>query len=127
MGMNEADRELTQRVSETFRQDDTLGAAAQNITVLASNGTVTLRGSVDSEEKKNNLAEKAQEVAGVTQVNNELEVSGASRQRQSEMTTEADRMRGSSSGDTGTSGKSWGSTAEPSPSSSSSSSSSAGR
>jgi len=77
--MSEADQELAQRVSETLRQDDTLAMAAQNITVLANNGTVTLRGSVGSEQEKNDLAAKAQEVAGVTQVNNELEVSSASR------------------------------------------------
>jgi osmotically-inducible protein OsmY len=77
--MNEADRQLAQRVSDTLRQDGTLGSAAQNVMVSASNGAVTLRGSVSSEQEKNDLAAKAQQVVGVTRVNNELEVSSASR------------------------------------------------
>lgn len=72
--MTEADRQLAQRVSDTLRQDEMLSSAAQNIMVHASNGAVTLRGSVSSEKEKNDLAAKAQQVAGVTQVNNELEI-----------------------------------------------------
>ena len=72
--MTEVDRQLAQRVSDTLRQDGTLSAAAQNVTVHANNGAITLRGSVSSEQEKNDLEAKARQVAGVTQVNNELEI-----------------------------------------------------
>lgn len=77
--MTDADRALAQRVEETLRQDMTVASAAQNIQVHAMNGEVTLRGSVSSEQEKTNLATAAQKVAGVTKVNNELEVASASR------------------------------------------------
>lgn len=77
--MNEADRMLAQRVSDILRQEGPLSSAAQNITVHASNGTVTLRGSVSSQQEKDDLEAKAKQVAGVNQVNNQLEVASASR------------------------------------------------
>lgn len=77
--MNEADRMLAQRVSDILRQEGPLSSAAQNITVHASNGKVTLRGSVSSQQEKNDIEAKAKQVAGVNQVDNQLEVASASR------------------------------------------------
>lgn len=69
------DQELTQRVEQALSADP----AAQNIQITAANGEVTLMGSVSTEQEKTNLAKKAQQVAGVTKVNNQLEVGVASR------------------------------------------------
>jgi osmotically-inducible protein OsmY len=72
--MSDTDRALAQRVEQMLREDTTLATAAQNIQVHASNGQVTLMGSVGSQQEKTNLESKAQQVAGVTQVNNQLTV-----------------------------------------------------
>jgi hypothetical protein len=72
------DQELISRVQDALRQDPTLASAADNIQITASNGTVTLTGSVSSEQEKADIGAKARQVAGVTQVNNQLEVSSAS-------------------------------------------------
>jgi len=72
--MSDTDRALAQRVEQMLREDTTLATAAQNIQVHASNGQVTLMGSVGSQQEKTDLESKAQQVAGVTQVNNQLTV-----------------------------------------------------
>jgi hyperosmotically inducible periplasmic protein len=72
--MNESDRALAQRVEQILKEDAALAPAAQKIRVHASNGQVTLTGSVSSQEEKKELENKAQQVAGVTQVNNQLTV-----------------------------------------------------
>ncbi|MGH7962291.1 MAG: BON domain-containing protein [Candidatus Binatia bacterium] len=74
-----ADQELMQRVEQALSTDPALSAAAENIQITATNGEVTLMGSVSSEQEKTNLGNKAQQVAGVTKVNNQLEVGVASR------------------------------------------------
>ncbi len=77
--MSEADRALALRVEETLRQDTTLASAARNIQVHVNGGEVTLRGSVSNQQEKTNLGSKAQQVMGVTRVNNQLDVKSASR------------------------------------------------
>lgn len=77
--MSEADRTLAQRVEEALRQDSALASAARNVQVHANGGEVTLRGSVSNQQEKTNLASKAQQVTGVTRVNNQLEVRSANR------------------------------------------------
>lgn len=77
--MTDADHALAQRIQDVWRQDSTLASSAPNVQVYVNNGEVTLRGSVNSQEEKTNFGMKAQQVAGVTRVNNNLEVSNASR------------------------------------------------
>lgn len=77
--MSEADRTLAQRVEAALRQDTTLASAARNIQVSATSGEVTLRGSVSNQQEKTDLGSKAQQVTGVTRVNNQLVVTSASR------------------------------------------------
>jgi len=77
-GMSEADRALAQRVEAALRQNSTLASAAENIDVSASNGEVTLRGSVNNAQEKANIESAAGQVAGVSKVNNQIEVSSAS-------------------------------------------------
>lgn len=72
--MSESDRALAQRVEQTLRDDAALATAAQKVRVHVSNGQVTLTGSVSSQQEKTDLGNKAQQAAGVTQVNNELTV-----------------------------------------------------
>lgn len=77
--MAEADRLLAQKVQDSLRQDATVSSAAQQIQVHANNGEITLHGSVNTQQDKVALESKAQQVAGVVRVVNQLTVSSASR------------------------------------------------
>jgi BON domain len=77
--MSEADRALAQLVKDALQKNTGAAPAGENIQVHARNGEVTLRGSVNSEQEKADIAATAKQVAGVTAVNNQLEVASASR------------------------------------------------
>jgi osmotically-inducible protein OsmY len=44
------------------------------VKIVTNNGVVTLRGPVNSEEEKSKVAQLAQQVAGVSRVDNQLDV-----------------------------------------------------
>ena len=71
---NETDRKIVQDVRQALTSDDSLSTSAQNVTVVASNGTVTLRGSVKDSSEKQKIADKATQVAGVSNVDNQITV-----------------------------------------------------
>ncbi|HUK41096.1 MAG TPA: BON domain-containing protein [Candidatus Acidoferrales bacterium] len=71
---NEADTKIAQDVRQALTSDSSLSTAAQNVTVVASNGTVTLRGNVKDSTEKQKVADKATQVAGVSNVDNQLTV-----------------------------------------------------
>jgi osmotically-inducible protein OsmY len=71
---NEADTKVAQDVRQALTSDSSLSTAAQNVTVVASNGTVTLRGNVKDSSEKQKVADKATQVAGVSNVDNQLTV-----------------------------------------------------
>lgn len=72
-----ANRTLSTEVKRVLSSVQGMSDAAQNITVTANNGVVTLRGTVDTRAQKDALEEKARAVPGVTQVDNQIEVSGS--------------------------------------------------
>jgi osmotically-inducible protein OsmY len=76
--MSETDRALAQRVEDALRKNSALASAAQNVQVQANNGEVILKGSVNNEQEKANIAAEAQKIAGVSKVNNQIEVASAS-------------------------------------------------
>jgi osmotically-inducible protein OsmY len=76
--MSETDRALAQRVEDALKKNAALAPAAQNVQVQAKNGEVVLRGSVNNEQEKANIAAEAQKVAGVSKVTNQIEVASAS-------------------------------------------------
>src|SRR5262245_20307908 len=76
--MSETDRALAQRVEEALKKNASLASAAQNVQIQAKNGEVILSGSVNNEQEKANIAAEAQKVAGVSKVNNQIEVASAS-------------------------------------------------
>ena len=69
-----------QKLSEQVRAAINAGTAeatadaAKNIQVSASNGTVTLKGTVKTQEEKTRIETAAKAVSGVTSVDNQLEV-----------------------------------------------------
>jgi osmotically-inducible protein OsmY len=77
-GTSEADRTTTQQIRKALVKDSDLSMVAKNVKIITANGTVTLRGVVKTEQEKNDIAAKAKQVAGVTQVNNQLEVKNQS-------------------------------------------------
>jgi len=70
---SKGDLKITQNVRKALVADKELSLNAHNVKVITVNGTVTLRGPVDSEAEKSSVAAKAEKVAG-TKVVDELEV-----------------------------------------------------
>jgi len=71
---NPADREITANIRRAVVADDSLSTNAHNVKIITSNGRVTLRGPVKSAQEKAAIEAKAKQVAGVTSVDNQLEV-----------------------------------------------------
>ena len=73
-GGSAPDRELTAKIRKAIVDDDALSTNAQNVKIITRDGAVTLRGPVKSPEEKAAVAAKAQQVAGVKRVDNQLEI-----------------------------------------------------
>ncbi len=71
---NVSDRELARQIRKALVSDKRLSTYAHNVKIIASNGLVTLRGPVRSEQEKAAIAAKAKAIAGVTDVRNELTI-----------------------------------------------------
>jgi hyperosmotically inducible protein len=71
---NASDRAITQQIRKAIVKDKSLSASAHNVKVITQNGQVTLAGPVRSEEEKKALQDMASSVAGVSNVNNQLQV-----------------------------------------------------
>jgi hyperosmotically inducible periplasmic protein len=71
---NETDRQITASVRQAVVGDSSLSTNAHNVKIITSAGTVTLRGPVKSTEEKAAIEAKAKQVAGVTRVDNLLEI-----------------------------------------------------
>jgi hyperosmotically inducible protein len=71
---SEADRTITQNVRQAVTADDSVSTNGQNVKIITNDGTVTLRGPVKSEQEKTNIGAKAQQIAGVKSVDNQLEI-----------------------------------------------------
>jgi osmotically-inducible protein OsmY len=71
---NYSDRELTRQIRHSITKDKSLSTYAHNVKVISQNGTVTLKGPVRSEEERKAIESKAAEVAGASNVKNELDI-----------------------------------------------------
>lgn len=71
---SELDADLTRRVREALMDDTTLPAAAKNVIVAATNGTVVLTGEVATPEEKIRVESIVTAVTGVRTVDNRLVV-----------------------------------------------------
>jgi hyperosmotically inducible periplasmic protein len=69
-----SDVAITQAVRKAVMADKELSTNAHNVKIITSNGVVTLRGPVKSAAEKTTIAAKAEQVAGVKSVNNQLEI-----------------------------------------------------
>ena len=73
-GENAQDIEISANIRKAIVADDSLSTNAHNVKVITNGGAVILRGPVASEQEKATVEAKAKEVAGVTRVENFLEV-----------------------------------------------------
>jgi osmotically-inducible protein OsmY len=73
-GGSPQDVAITQQVRQLVVRDDSLSSAAKNVKIITTEGVVTLRGPVKSNEEKTTLAGFAKNVEGVKRVDNQLEV-----------------------------------------------------
>lgn len=73
-GNNPADLKITQEIRKAVVADSELSTNAQNVKIISLNGVVTLRGPVKNEAEKASVGMKAQQTAGVTRVDNQIEI-----------------------------------------------------
>lgn len=73
---SEADRTLTQEIRKAVVADDSLSTMAKNIKIITVDGVVTLRGPVQSPQERAAIQAKAQQIAGIDRIDNQLEVTG---------------------------------------------------
>ena len=71
---NRSDLDITQQIRKAIMNDKSLSTYAHNVKVITQNGMVTLKGPVRSEDEKQSVSAKAEEVAGTGKVTNQLDV-----------------------------------------------------
>jgi hyperosmotically inducible protein len=71
---NSSDVMLTKKIRQTLMADKSLSTYGQNVKIIARHGKVTLKGPVNTQEEKQTIASKAEEVAGAGNVRNQLTV-----------------------------------------------------
>ena len=72
--MNPTDRETTKKIRSALMDDKSLSTYAHNIKINTTDGMVTLKGPVRSEDEKSAIEAKARQVAGDSNVTNNLTV-----------------------------------------------------
>lgn len=66
---------ITKKIRESLIADKSLSMYGHNVKIITRNGAVTLKGPVHSEEEKQRIASKAEEVVGsADKVNDRLTV-----------------------------------------------------
>lgn len=73
-GESEADRTISQHIRQEIVGKDGLSMNAKNVKIVTAKGNVTLRGPVQTASEKADIASIAEKTAGVTHVDNQLEV-----------------------------------------------------
>jgi hyperosmotically inducible periplasmic protein len=71
---SEADRTITQNIRDAITADDKLSTNGKNVKIITVDGSVTLRGPVKSDKEKADIEAKAKKIAGVKNVDNQLEI-----------------------------------------------------
>jgi hyperosmotically inducible protein len=71
---NKTDRLTSQKIRKSILADKNLSSYAHNVKIITTNGAVTLKGPVRSDEEKTTIEAKAKEVAGDSNVTSELTV-----------------------------------------------------
>jgi len=74
-GNSQADIVLVAKVRRAILDDDSLSVNAENVKIVAKNGQVILKGPVKSATERTRLIQIANDIVGVDNVKNELELS----------------------------------------------------
>jgi hyperosmotically inducible periplasmic protein len=73
-GENESDLGITTKIRQAIVDDKSLSVNAENVKVISNGGVVVLRGPVKTEQERTAIEAKARGVAGVTRVENQIEI-----------------------------------------------------
>lgn len=71
---NKDDVRITADIRKAVTDDSSLSVNAHNCKIVTQGGVVTLRGVVESQAEKDSIESKAKSVAGVSRVDNQLEI-----------------------------------------------------
>jgi hyperosmotically inducible periplasmic protein len=71
---NETDLKITQQIRKAVMGNNSLSFTAKNVKIITIGGKVTLRGPVKTAQERTAIEDAARKVAGVTQVDNQIEV-----------------------------------------------------
>src|SRR5262249_40118286 len=71
---SESDVDITREIRRQIVTDKSLSTSAHNVKIVTVDGVVTLRGPVASSQERTAIAQTAKKVAGVSKVDNQLEV-----------------------------------------------------
>ena len=72
-----SDRDIMQKIRKAVMDDKSLSSYAHNVKIISQNEKVTLKGPVRSNEEKQNIEQKATEVAGAGNVTNQITIRAA--------------------------------------------------
>lgn len=75
---NVNDITIMQKIRQNVTADKSLSPTAQNVTVIARHGDVTLQGDVNSAPERDAVVSKAQSVAGTKNIINQITIAGKS-------------------------------------------------
>jgi osmotically-inducible protein OsmY len=69
-----SDRLTTQKIRKAIMADKTLSTYAHNVKIVTTDGTVTLKGPVQSEDEKQKVASEAAGIVSADKITNQLTV-----------------------------------------------------
>jgi hyperosmotically inducible periplasmic protein len=73
-GQTAADRELTRKIRKAIVENKSLSTYAHNIKIISRDGVVTLKGPVRSDDEKKTIDSAATEIAGASNLKDELTI-----------------------------------------------------
>ena len=71
---NENDHMITQKLREALMKDPNLSKQAKNIKIVTAEGVILIKGTINNENDKNAVGQKAKTIPGVKNVDNMLEI-----------------------------------------------------
>lgn len=71
---NKSDRDIMKDIRKSVLDDKSLSTYAHNVKIISQNGKVTLKGVVRSDDERNSVRAKAEQVAGAGNVTDNLSV-----------------------------------------------------
>jgi hyperosmotically inducible protein len=73
-GKNKSDTELTREIRKSVVAQKNFSTYAKNVKIITTQGQVTLKGPVKTEDEKNQIEAFAKQYAGDSKVRNEIEI-----------------------------------------------------